>query len=1207
MASKKFVVLCLYLVFISFVFFSISSIINLAYAQEWWNTTYQYKQDFNVTNNNNTNVLSAGYSVNISVDTATLIANSKLRADCSDLRVVYWNSTDNVELNTDIENACNAPNTTLWFNLNRSIPAGENGTNYSLYYSSPDADNPPKLNLIVNFSTLTMQSFAGSQDTNPSQVEVLDNGRTFHMWGNNWKAFTKSISIQSDTIFDFWFKGNGTEGEIAGISPDTDLSLSANYLFKLYGTQTWGITTYDNFVPPSWKHYMIDVYNFYTGSFNYLVFSNDADAAQATQTYFQHVKIRKYLVGEPTIVKSSETAFDMNAPQINLTLPANNSNTTNTTIVFNFTAVDSAASTMNCSLYTDSVLNQTNSSTLNITPTIFTVENLSQGSHLWYVRCLDDMDNPNVSAIWNFTIDLSAPTVNSVELSPGSSDDIDPNVQINITANMSDRVNISTVIFQYKAYNESDWTNASTNTTDPGIYINASFTPLFNGTWSYRIWANDTLGNSNYSNITNVSVQLDWSWTRSPADMGEASAKVYEVATLGVLTINNTGDYVLGFDLSSNWRTGGGDEKVYYSASEPFTLNPKQGINLDVNATVSDTTRSDDIVITIDALNDSADPTSLEVNATIIAYVSGPYLYAVLYTYDTTYTQGTEFLALNAYVRNLGNETATDVILNWSLPAGFTSEFEFNQSMGNLSVNEMKWSNITVDVSSSASAGSAAISINATCSNGDSANDSKSITIECSDTDGVCGEGCTHLTDADCEQEVVVLPGSSGGGGGGGSFTLDEEEDTAADEVERILLGREIVRSSGSVELVRGESNSFTVDVKNVFEKTELKNVTLKVEGYLSQYIGIDPPIIDLIGYNRTKQFTITVLSPEYMEKGTHDIDIIIVGKIVGEDFEKNLVESRELSLKIHTISGEKTSSLLEQSRADLEELRSKRFHTNKIAKLLEKAEQLHQEHEYDLVKEIIDQIIEMKESGLRAEGLIENIRDKMKSYKSRNKYADKQQAFRQTEELLSLSIAAFQREDYEAAIERAKESELALALASGEFNLVLFLMTYWWALLIILIIIAVLIILLYKYYVKTTISRKIKSLQREESTIQELMRKSQQKHYKDKSMGVSSFKRIMRQYQDRLARIREQRSYLRHKRVRLLKPTKVLDDLEAERKEVTSNIESLQKNYFVKHTIHRSEFEDQSKVFNERLAEIEDEHLTIQTKLSRGKFNNEK
>ncbi|MHB1158551.1 MAG: hypothetical protein ACYC26_17135 [Phycisphaerales bacterium] len=146
----------------------------------------------------------------------------------------------------------------------------------------------------LDLSAYTVSSYGGaSQDQNPSQYQIVDDGRTIRMWGNNWKALdTGGITITADTVLEFDFRSTGAEGEIAGIGLDTQVNnISSNCVFQLFGSQPdFGIQTYHDYAGNQWTHYTIPIGTFYTGTFDYLTFANDADAGQAADIFFHYIQ-----------------------------------------------------------------------------------------------------------------------------------------------------------------------------------------------------------------------------------------------------------------------------------------------------------------------------------------------------------------------------------------------------------------------------------------------------------------------------------------------------------------------------------------------------------------------------------------------------------------------------------------------------------------------------------------------------------------------------------------------------------------------------------------------------------------------------------------------------------------------------------------------------------------------------------------------------
>ena len=84
-----------------------------------------------------------GYSAQITgFNTATLVTNGKLRADCNDLRIARFAANTWTQLDRQVIN-CNTANTTIWFKLQADIAANGSDASYSLFYGNANATAPP--------------------------------------------------------------------------------------------------------------------------------------------------------------------------------------------------------------------------------------------------------------------------------------------------------------------------------------------------------------------------------------------------------------------------------------------------------------------------------------------------------------------------------------------------------------------------------------------------------------------------------------------------------------------------------------------------------------------------------------------------------------------------------------------------------------------------------------------------------------------------------------------------------------------------------------------------------------------------------------------------------------------------------------------------------------------------------------------------------
>ncbi len=104
-----------------------------------------------------------------------------------------------------------------------------------------------------------------------------------------------------------------------------------------------------------------------------------------------------------------QNVSDITPPQVILLSPPNGSTLNASSANFSFIATDDSAAAMNCSIYLDSALNQTNSSVQNGTSTAFEIAGIADGSHYWTVNCSDGI-NSNASLVRNFTVDTPVPS-----------------------------------------------------------------------------------------------------------------------------------------------------------------------------------------------------------------------------------------------------------------------------------------------------------------------------------------------------------------------------------------------------------------------------------------------------------------------------------------------------------------------------------------------------------------------------------------------------------------------------------------------------------------------------------------------------------------------------------------------------------------------------------------------------------------------------
>lgn len=806
----------------------------------------------------------------------------------------------------------------------------------------------------------------------------------------------------------------------------------------------------------------------------------------------------------------------------------------------------------------------------------WTIQNIPDGNYTWNCLSADNNSETNFSsANKSFLVDVNPPVFLSITNSPSDTDGIDPNTVITVYANISERFG-TTAVLQYKQSGAGTWTNA-TMTNASANYYNASFTASINGIWNYRIYANDSFGHSNTSSQYNLSAEYDYTWARSPADFGIKSGFLGETQSIGLLTINNTGDYTLNFDLGNNAPNG-----MSYNYTEPFDLAAGTVRFINITATYGSTIREDDVTITIDATTADASPSNATSNVTLASYAGGPYFDVKITSYSTAANQSSN-MSLSAYVKNAGNQTSTNTWLNFSLPAGWSNiSGNMTYYIGNLSADSTFYSNITVNISSSASAGVATIMAIAACNENITDNDTKSVTVSCSSSDSVCGTGCTYLTDSDCTQETVTLSGGSGGGGGaaGGGTT--------------IIIEKEEISYSQIVHIVRGERGKFSISVNNSFEGATLENITMDITGFLTQYLKISPLKLGGIGFRESKEFLVEVSVPSYLAHANYTLTGTITGNIKYPNKNpKDLLIKQYVLLIVHETSKEQATASLETAKQLINSLTEKGISLKKAQKMLTEAENSIKADEYESASVLTEQIINIVAKAEESGKLIAAISEGIKNAEHFGLKAD------ETKNILNLAKAAFEREDFETALTRAKEAEVLIALETeGKINIANFVIRNWYYILASIFMLSLASVAGYRQVSISLSAGRLESLAKEESGIAKLMKEAQKNAFEDKEITLSDYYREMLQYEERLRKIRIKRARIRSRRAGALSMKEEIKNLETESAEVLGLLKKAQENYFEKGNITKVKYEDEKESARTRLAEIEEAKALLEARI---------
>lgn len=715
--------------------------------------------------------------------------------------------------------------------------------------------------------------------------------------------------------------------------------------------------------------------------------------------------------------------------------------------------------------------------------------------------------------------------------------------------------------------------------------------------WYWRVDLNDTASNLNISETRVFTIGSIWSV--SPTDLGSVGAALNVNVSVGTLTINNThASRNVTINITSDY-----SGVVTYNTSMPFNLTGAGGnwtqvqINVTSPAAEGSTTINFNITAT-DYSGDDSVPASRIVPVILVATSSNPFLITAFETYPTTVSQNNTGISLKASVENKGQGHAGSVSMTFELPTGWSNASgALTQSLGIVTVNEQKNASITVDIAANATAGTATLYANISGQNSTGSDlTTDYLTIgSVNVTVNAISEGTGPST------TTTTGGGSTGGGGGGGA---------AGGGVTSAVFEK-------GIEIVRGADDvSFDIDITNKYRNSTLQELTLTLTGFLEQYISISPSKIDIINYDETKSFTVILKAPSYKSYEEHTLKAVIDGYLVTGATKKAYKETQNIKLIIQEVSREESNLSLSEAEKAVEEMKDAKFNIDEVSRLLEQAKSKLSENKNKEAQILSEKILSIKEKAFFVDNLISNILLALKNPRkmslltgniakeivdengeiiSVNSVITGKAIFggKSTEEVLQMAIAAFKRGDYDTAQERAKSAQVLLLLErKGNFGLFVYL--NWHFLLFGAIIISFGGIIGYRRYQKSSITRKIEDMNKQEENLRDLMQSSQKNYFTGK-ISEGEHHRIMEQHQNKLAKLRKTRLSLRNKRIKMLKPQQIIEDLGTERLQVESETKKLQEGFYRDKKISENDYKTQFKILNERLAEIEGEKTTLE------------
>ncbi len=956
------------------------------------------------------------------------------------------------------------------------------------------------------------------------------------------------------------------------------------------------------------------------------------------------------LVGEITNSNATQNRtviLDRTNPTATLIYPTNNSYLANLTQNYSATLTDNfgiANATLNI-FNSSGIVNQTVISYgVNVTQaTIGIVVTVLDGVYTWFYNLFDWAGNQFNTQNNTVTLDVVAPTISGIAYSPNINASMDPltNIQFNVTI-IDTVAGVNTTILQI--FNGTNWVNYTlekiSGTYTHGVWSNSSFNTSEKDTYYlFNIWANDTSGNSRVSSNNSFYSYYDCTWnittTGTGNDLG-ATGGFNNDLEIGNITIINEGDanysinnctqtFTLGYNKASIFYP---DFSIDYLLEVQDTSDTStiQGLNANYSSlpyTVNISAKTNAIVIIsagfpnpssvltempkinlTSSINDTVYGRNREqIDSTLIVTpgaslfmeIENPSTSEILVPLEAGLTN------FRAYLKDVvsgainTNNTAYNVSFNWTIPsviAGlFSGDTTINEVTSNQTLNDTSkiYLNLTLDLNSANlvsltqtnytlrvygygyenSTGNLTL-INH--SSGQIIHDSIILRFYCSDTTSSSPAlACRPAT-------TPTTPSSSsggGGGGGGGGGTTEKSEAT--------------------YELVRGEQNSFQLEVRNKLSNPK-KNINITVKGINSQYIDITPKTIDYLAGESTTNLTVSINAPSYFSQTNYTLTFVITGDIMGNTTTP-FIETRYVKLFIVEISKNETEFLLNESTNFINEMNSSGFKIKAVEDLYNQMADLYGKYDFGGVKETYGALKAIYDAAYASQALIEELTTSIaEAEKNGIDVTD-------TKRLLYTAEAIFQRGEYVLAIARLKEAKTVFALETkGEYSLLYDIKNNPLKFLGILIGLSLFgagssVGFRYRLY-----KSKIKLLTEEEALLLQLMKVIQKECFESNKISMGEYQEAMAQYEKRLAETIEEKITTETKLSNLLKVKGKKLALQQEKARLISSMKDLQERYLSRGILETRVYENTLKSYSTRLAKVDEQLVYLEASEYLGK-----
>ncbi len=123
-----------------------------------------------------------------------------------------------------------------------------------------------------------------------SDFTILNGGASIRLDNNTWRQTETTYTLTLNTVVEFTFESS-VQGEIQGLGFTNNNTTESRKLFRLYGTQAWGHSAFNDYLGSGPQAFTIPVGQYFTGIDFHLVLANDDDSGVGANATFSNIRI----------------------------------------------------------------------------------------------------------------------------------------------------------------------------------------------------------------------------------------------------------------------------------------------------------------------------------------------------------------------------------------------------------------------------------------------------------------------------------------------------------------------------------------------------------------------------------------------------------------------------------------------------------------------------------------------------------------------------------------------------------------------------------------------------------------------------------------------------------------------------------------------------------------------------------------------------